>query len=254
MSLFKRLFRVSKAEAHAIVDKFEDPIKMTEQGIRDLKKDLQASMTSLAEVKAIAIRTRREADNHKKLTVDYERKAMMLLQKMQNGEMDQADAERLATQALNKKEQSAADAIRLAQEAERHEHRLAQEAERHEQMAGQLQANVNKIKSGVNTYENDLVTLKARAKTAAATKKINQQIARVDSSGTIAMLEKMKSKVEEDESLALAYGEMADLDKSVDDEIDAALESGNRVTASVHLLELKKKMGIKMINGPTENE
>ena len=243
MSVFKRLFRVSQAEAHAIVDKFEDPIKMTEQGIRDLKKDLQASMTSLAEVKAIAVRTRREADNHKKLTVDYERKAMMLLQKMQSGEMDQADAERLATQALNKKEQSAADAIRLAQEAERHE-----------QMAGQLQANVNKIKSGVNTYENDLVTLKARAKTAAATKKINQQIARVDSSGTIAMLEKMKSKVEEDEALALAYGEMADLDKSVDDEIDAALKSGNTVTASVHLLELKKKMGIKMINGPTENE
>ena len=243
MSLFKRLFRVSQAEAHAIVDKFEDPIKMTEQGIRDLKKDLQASMTSLAEVKAIAVRTRREADNHKKLTVDYERKAMMLLQKMQSGEMDQADAERLATQALNKKEQSAADAMRLAQEAERHE-----------QMAGQLQANVNKIKSGVNTYENDLVTLKARAKTAAATKKINQQLARVDSSGTIAMLEKMKSKVEEDEALALAYGEMADLDKSVDDEIDTALKSGNTVTASVHLLELKKKMGIKMISGPTENE
>lgn len=91
MSLFKRLFRVSQAEAHALVDKFEDPIKMTEQGIRDLKKDLQASMTSLAEVKAIAIRTRREADNNKKLAADYERKAMMLLQKMQNGEMDQAD-------------------------------------------------------------------------------------------------------------------------------------------------------------------
>ena len=243
MSLFKRLFRVSQAEAHAIVDKFEDPIKMTEQGIRDLKKDLQASMTSLAEVKAIALRTRREADNHKKLAVDYERKAMMLLQKMQNNEMDQADAERLATQALNKKEQSAADAVRLAQEAERHE-----------KMAGQLQANVNKIKSGVNTYENDLVTLKARAKTAAATKKINQQIAKVDSSGTIAMLEKMKGKVEEDEALALAYGEMADLDKSVDDEIDAALDAGSGVTASVHLLELKKKMGIKMIGGSTENE
>ena len=242
MSLFKRFFRVSQAEAHALVDKFEDPIKMTEQGIRDLKKDLQASMTGLAEVKAIAVRTRREADNHKKLTVDYERKAMMLLQKMQSGEMDQADAERLATQALNKKEQSAADAMRLAQEAERHE-----------QMAGQLQANVNKIKSSVNTYENDLVTLKARARTAAATKKINQQIARVDSSGTIAMLEKMKGKVEEDEALALAYGEMADLDKSVDDEINAALKSGNTVSASVHLLELKKKMGIKMIGGPTEN-
>lgn len=242
MSLFKRLFRLSKAEANALVDKFEDPIKMTEQGIRDLKKDLQTSMTSLAEVKAISVRTKREADNHRKLAVDYERKAMMLLQKMQAGEMDQAEAERLATQALNKKEESAAAAIRLTQEAERHE-----------QMAGQLQANLNKIKSSVDTYQNDLVTLKARAKTAAATKKINQQIAKVDSSGTIAMLEKMKSKVEEDEALALAYGDMADLDKTVDNEIDAALESGTRVTVSAHLTELKNKMGIKMIGGPVKD-
>ena len=102
----------------------------------------------------------------------------------------------------------------------------------------------------MEAYQNDLVTLKARAKTAAATKKINQQIAKVDSSGTIAMLEKMKSKVEEDEALASAYGEMADLDKSVDNEIDAALESGTRVTVSAHLMELKNKMGIKVITGP----
>ena len=73
MSVFKRMFKVSQAEAHAVVNKFEDPIKMTEQGIRDLKKDLQASMTSLAEVKAISLRTRRQAENHKKMTVYYER-------------------------------------------------------------------------------------------------------------------------------------------------------------------------------------
>lgn len=36
--LFTRILRLGKAEAHSAVDKFEDPIKMTEQGIRDLKK------------------------------------------------------------------------------------------------------------------------------------------------------------------------------------------------------------------------
>ena len=111
-------------------------------------------------------------------------------------------------------------------------------------MANNLQANVNKIKSSVTTYENDLVTLRARAKTAASTKKINQQLAKVDSSGTIAMLEKMKAKVEEDESLAHSYGEIANADKSVDDEINAALNSGQNVVASEQLAELKKKMGI----------
>lgn len=233
MSIFQRIFKVTQSETHAVIDRLEDPIKMTEQGIRDLKKDLQKAMTSLAEVKSMAIRTRRDADNKKKLAVDYERKAMTLLQKMQNNELDPAEAERLATQALNQKEQHSAEAVRLAQEAERHE-----------QMANQLQANVNKIKSTVTTYENDLITLKARARTAAATKKINQQIAMVDSSGTIAMLEKMRSRVEEDESLATAYGEMAATDKSVDDEINAALSGGSTPSTSQSLLELKQKMGM----------
>ena len=51
MSIFQRLFSVGKSEVNAAIDKMEDPIKMTEQGIRDLKKDLNAAMTSLAEVK-----------------------------------------------------------------------------------------------------------------------------------------------------------------------------------------------------------
>ena len=66
MSLFRRMFKVAQAESHAAMEKFEDPIKMTEQGIRDLKKDLQAAMQSLAEVKSMAIRTRRNAEGKKK--------------------------------------------------------------------------------------------------------------------------------------------------------------------------------------------
>jgi phage shock protein A len=236
MSIFKRIFKMVQAESHAAIDQFEDPIRMTEQGIRDLKKDLQSAMVSLAEVKGIAIRTQRDADGKKKLAADYERKAMMLLQKMQNGELEPAEAERLATEALNQKEAVSSEAVRMAQEAERHQ-----------QMASQLQANVNKIKSSISTYENDLVTLKARAKTAAATKKINQQIAQVDSSSTITMLEKMKAKVEEDESLAVAYGEVASADRSVDDEITAALKGEKTPSPSQALLELKQKMGIKML-------
>lgn len=233
MSIFKRLFKVGQAEAHAVIDKMEDPIKLTEQGIRDLRSDLQEAMTSLAEVKSMAIRTRRDAEAQSKLAADYERKAMSLLQQMQSGKLDPADAERLAAEALGRKESAAAEAIRLGQEATRHEG-----------MSNQLQANVSKIKSTITTYENDLRTLKARSKTAAATKKINSQLARVDTSGTIAMLEKMKEKVEADESLAAAYGEMASVETSVDDEINTALAKGQTSTASASLEELKKKMGI----------
>lgn len=234
MSIFNRIFKITEAKTHSIIDKYEDPIRMTEQGIRDLKKDLQQAMESLAEVKAIAIRSRKSSEDKKKLVADYERKAMLLLQKAQSGKMDMTEAERLAAEALSQREQVAAEALRLAQEATSQE-----------QMANQLQANVNKIKNSISTYQNDLVTLKARARTAAATKKINKQISKVDTSGTIAMLEKMKARVEEDESLAQAYGDMASADRSVDDEINAALAGEVSVKPFQPLLEMKKKLGIE---------
>jgi len=113
-------------------------------------------------------------------------------------------------------------------------------------MSLQLQRNVDKLRTTVQRYENDLVTLRARSKTAAATKKLNAQIARVGSDSTIAMLEKMRDKVEEDESLSQAYGEMADSGQSVDDEISKALGEGSSMPgASDSLAALKAKMKLK---------
>ena len=232
--LFSRIFRMGQAEAHSMVDKLEDPIKMTEQGIRELKKDLTESMQSLAQVKGIVIRMRNDAENKKKLAADYESKAMALLQKGQGGSLDPAEAERLATEALSRKETAAKEAVRLSTEM------TAQEG-----MSNQLQKNVDKLRTTIQRYENDLITLRARSKTAAATKKLNAQIAKVDTGGTIAMLEKMRSKVEEDESLAKAYGEIADTSTSVDDEITKALGTGSNLPAvSDSLAALKAKMKI----------
>ncbi len=232
MSIFQRLFNVGKAEVNAAIDKFEDPIKMTEQGIRDLKQDLSNAMTSLAEVKGHAIRLRKQAEDNKKAAADWERKAMILIQKAQNGGMDLGEADRLATEALNRKD-----------EADRRLSQFEQDAQAQENMANQLQSQVDKLKSTIATHESELISLRARAKTAAATKKINKQLAKVDSSGTIAMLERMKERVEEDESLSQAYGEMASEAKSVDEEIDAALSTSSSDTDQ-RLAALKAKMGM----------
>ena len=199
MGVFQRIFRVGQAEVHAAIDKLEDPIRLTEQGIRDLKKDLSNAMTSLAEVKGQGIRLRKQASDSKKAAADYERKAMALLQRAQKNDIDPAEADRLAGEALARKEENVSRAATLSQNAQQQE-----------EMAAQLQTQVDKLKSSIAGYENDLVTLRARARTAAATKKINKQLAKVDSNGTLAMLERMKERVEEDESLSQAYGEVAD--------------------------------------------
>ncbi len=232
MGIFTRMFNVGKAEVHSAIDKIEDPIRMTEQGIRDLKKDLNAAMTSLAEVKSQAIRLRKQSEENGKAAADFERKAMLILQKAQNGDIDAAEADRLASEALSRKEDSGSRSATLGQNAEQQE-----------TMATQLQAQVEKLKSTISSYENDLITLRARAKTAEATKKINKQLARVDSSGTLAMLERMKERVEEDESLSQAYGEIAGESKSLEDEIDAA--AGSSSSGSADLEALKAKMGIQ---------
>ncbi len=234
MSLFNRMFKVGQSNANALINRFEDPIRMTEQGIRDLKKDLQDTLQSLAQVRSIAISTRKEAVRNRNLAEDYEKKAMVLLRKAQEGAMETSEAEHLASRALEKKNQ-------LGEASQR----LTSEACRHESMADSLSTKVNKIKSTVATYENELVTLKARAKTAAATKKINAQLSRIDSSGTISMLEAMKTRVEEEESLAAAYGELALENQGIDDEIEKALLDDKSRKTSLSLIELKTKMGIQ---------
>ena len=232
-SIFRRMFKVAESNAHAAMDHLEDPIKMTEQGIRDLKKNLQAAMKSLAQVKALSIRLQKEGEDHKKRAAEYERKAMLLLKRMQAGEMDAGEAERLASSALEKKEDAMQQAARLAGD-----HQAQQ------QMADQLQAKVEELKRQISQYENEAVTLRARARTASSMRKINQQLAGADGSGTVAMLEKMKEKVTEEESLAEAYDQLADVGGSVDDDIDKALASPSTSASSDSLAALKKKMGI----------
>lgn len=232
--ILNRLFKLGQSEANTIVDKLEDPIKMTEQGIRDLKKDLEEAMRSLAEVKASSMRLKKECDDQKAMSGDYEKKAMLLLQRGQDGSITKEEADRLAGEALERKK-----------ECEDRFNSLTTEYQNEHQMAEKLQGNVSKLKSTIEGYENELVTLRAREKTASSTKKINQQMANMDSSGTIAMLEKMKHKVEEDESLATAYGEIADAPKSVDAEIDKVLhDTQKNKEASDSLAALKAKMGI----------
>ena len=183
----------------------------------------------------MAIRSKSDLQTAKNKAKDYENKAMLLLKKAQSGGMDMVDAERLASEALVKKEEQLEHASRAQEEVNRFDTNI-----------GQLDQNVKKIRSTISKYENELKTLKARVKVSTATKKLNKQMAQIDSSGTVSMLEKMKEKVAQDEALAQSYGEIANESKSIDDEIDTALEGGeSEAKAADSLAALKAKMGME---------
>ena len=230
MSILSRLFKIGQAEANTLTDKLEDPIKLTEQGIRDMKSDLDQSLKSLAEVKAMQIRSKSDIKKFEDSSINYEQKAMAILKKSQTGDLSAEEADRLATEALKKKDENDASAKRTKAELQTFE-----------ASSTKLDLNVKKIRSNISQWENELKTLKARIKVSETTLKLNKQLSETDSSGTIAMLEKMKEKVDQDEALSNAYEDISNENKSLDDEINEVLKED---TSSDSLEELKKKMGV----------
>ena len=75
---------------------------------------------------------------------------MALLQKAEQGSLEMSEAERLATEVLSRKEDAGKEALRLSKEVSSQEN-----------MVLQLQRNVDKLRTTVQRYENDLVTLQS---------------------------------------------------------------------------------------------
>jgi phage shock protein A len=227
MNIFKRLFKIGEAEAHSAIEKMEDPIKLTEQGIRDLKADLAKSIEALAQVKAITIRSRNDEKKYTDMARDYEQKAIAILKKE---DINDTDKDRLAEQALLKKEENAAN----AQNAKA-------EYEKTSKSVQEIEAKINKLKSTISQWENELRTLKSRVKVSKAQTNLNKQMAQIDSNSTVSMLERMRDKVAQEEAKAEAYGEIAESNTSIEEEINKAADTTS-TKASDQLAALKKKL------------
>ena len=236
MKFLKRLFKIGEAEVHSAIDGIEDPIKMTEQGIRDMKEDLDKSLEALAQVKAMSIRSKNEVEQYANKAEDYNEKAMLILKKAQSGGLESSEADRLATESLIKKEEAFAGQTRAIADKEKFDHNVSQ-----------MESNVQTIKQNISKWENELKILRSRVKVADATKTLNKQMAQLDSNGTVALLERMKEKVAQEEALAEAYGEIANSSKTVDDEIDKAINVKQSKAVS-ELEKLKEQMGINNSN------
>ena len=146
--------------------------------------------------------------------------------------MEKEEADRLAKQALVKKE-----------EAQQHITRAKEEVKKFNESIAQLENNIQGIKSNISNWENELKTLKARVKVSNATKNLNKQMAEIDSASTVSMLERMKEKVAQEEALAEAYGDIANASKSIDEELEKAADT-SEAKADDDLSKLKEQLGL----------
>jgi phage shock protein A len=236
MNIFKNIFKIGEAQANKTVNNLESSIIMAEQGIRDMKASLNKSVEAMAQVKALAIGSKNEREKQEAKAKDYESKATLILTKSQDGDITIADADRLAKEALAKKE-----------EAQQHANRANADNKKFDKNISELKNTIETIKGNITNWENELRTLNARVKVSDATKNVNKQMAELDSAGTVSMLERMKEKAAQDEALNEASGELLHTKKSIDDEINAAADT-TEAKLDDDLGKLKERLGMKKGN------
>ncbi|MDN3695638.1 PspA/IM30 family protein [Chryseobacterium tructae] len=233
MNIFKRLLTIGKAEIHSVIDNFEDPINLTEEGIREMKEELGKSIESLAQLKALTIRKKNEAETEEQTSKDYYNKAIVIVQKAEKGEVGASEADRLAKEALKRQASSQENADQLHKEHEK----LHTECEK-------MQTTINHLKSSIAKWENELKTLKARVQVSEATKDINQKMTQMDTGSTVSMLEKLKERVVQQETLAEAYSDLSKSGKTIDEEIDAMVNNkDNEAEEALNRLKETLKKG-----------
>ncbi|MHC8948308.1 PspA/IM30 family protein [Sphingobacterium hungaricum] len=229
MNIFKRLLKIGQAEIHALVEKMEDPIALTEQGIRDMKQDLAESTESYAKVRALIIRSENRVVDKTNEADSYEEKAKKILGIAQAGEIDKNKAEQLVIEALQIKKDLLSEIANLKHEISNHKI-----------SAEEINNSLSVLKFNIAKWEKELSTLRAKQKVSATNKTANQQMAQIEANSTIQMLERMKAKAEEDQALAKAYNELAE--QQINEKIDHSLERDKTIMAELETL--KKKIGL----------
>ncbi len=231
MGFFQRVIKALQREPKSLLDRFDESIQETEQGVVRLKKELQTTIVSLSEIRGVATRLRHQVDDETQRTLSCERRAMLALSASAKGDLSEQEAERRALDALRDQELAAHRLITLTDDLK------TQDA-----LADRLKNKVDRLRHSIQRLENELVTLRARARTAQSVRKINRQLSQVDSHSTIALLEKMKQRVIEEESLADAYGDLADIEADVERRMTDIGSDDNPPSAETALDLLKQRV------------
>lgn len=230
MNIFKRLIKIGQAEIHSLVEKMESPIILIEQGIRDLREELNQSEEHYAQARAASIRTE-NTKNEKLLQIEeYEQKSKLILVKAKANEIELEKAESLAYEALSRKKILIEEIDELQSEIIINESKI-------KEISNKLAI----LKINVAKWEKELTTVKTKQKISTASLFANQQMAKIDNNSTIEMLERLKHKSKDNEALAEAYAELSK--QQLESEINSVLNDKDEVKKELELL--KQSIGLK---------
>jgi phage shock protein A len=199
MSFFKRLRDLTMANLYALIEKAEDPVKMTDQYLRDMQTDLEEAEKAVAAQIAL----------EKKFKLLYEEQEALVKKRDEQAHLAaQAKNVDLARRALEEKK---------AAQQKMEEYKASYE--QNKQAADNLREKLAEMRKQINELKHKRETLVARVNAAKAQKNINKAMSGFDANTAMAGLKRMEEKALQLEAEAEASGDVYKKETSLDEEI-----------------------------------
>jgi phage shock protein A len=206
MGLFDRISRVVRANVNDMVSKAEDPEKVLEQAIIDMKEDLIKMRQAVAQSIAAQKRTEQQYRQNRSEADKWQQRAELALTKGEEG---------LAREALVKKKTYGEAAATLKQQLD----------QQTVQVDG-LRRNLTVLESKISEAQTKKNMLKARLNAAKANEKLQNTIGNLSTNSSMAAFDRMEEKVLQIEAVSQSAAELAGIGEENE---WAALEAGNDV-------------------------
>lgn len=231
MGIFSKLSTLIRSNINDAIAKAENPEKMLNQVLLDMREQLAKAKQEVAIAIADERKLRAQLEEEQRLAGDWEHRAMLAVRESRDD---------LAKQALIRQQEHTQRSVAL----EETWHRQNEETERLKDALRQLNEKIEEAKRKKNL-------LVAKQKRAQAQKRIHETMAGLNDRSAFETFERMAERIEETERRALAAAEVTE--SLAGDSLEQEFAKLKPATDSVEfrLLQLKEQMGI-LSAGTTE--
>jgi phage shock protein A len=234
MGLFDRFSTMLRSNINDLIARAENPEKMLNQVIEDMRGQLAKARQEVAVAIADAAKLKKQADDEQKQAQDWEQRAMLAVRQ---GRDD------LARQALMRHQEHAMRAQELFVTWQKHQ----EDTERLRDALRQLNEKIQEAQRKKNL-------LIAKQRRAQAQRRIHETMSGLSDSSAFEAFDRMADRIEQNERLALAAASVSE--ELQGDNLEREfkqLESGGDSEIDYKLLSMKQQMGILPAPAPAEN-
>jgi phage shock protein A len=236
MNIFDRIAMLFRANVNAAISEFEQPEKMLNQIILDMRSQLVKAKQQVAAAIADEKRLEDQMKSELKEADDWERRAMLAVQQNQDD---------LAKQALMRRGEhvSRGDQLQLTWAA-------------HKQETDRLKESLRTLNDNIEEANRKKNLLLAKQRRADAQKRINETMSHISEKSAFEAFARMEEKIENNERQVRAHAE-------IDEEFSGdrlannfkKLEAGGaNISAEMQLIALKQKMGVLPAGAPATSK